>query len=687
MADRIVDMADFSKGFFASTDTTKAPFGSLRKMRNAQVTERGGLAPRPGTVLLGAKNDSIFPSRGLYAFKKSFEENEILVKNYDDEMEGFSLNHPDQGWFRIKNGFTPDKEFGYVHSLFNTSNENLLVGGNRYEKFFSYNGSIMTLTGALAGAETTITVDSTLVPDVYESKTATGSSTTTLTVTGAAWGASQWNSFYVHITSGAQLGQIRAITATTADTITFTALPGDPGTCTFEVRRLLLSALTGSIIYNGTVIAYTGVPTSTTITVASAHAAPTGTIVTQVPTEYENNPRGNRFTNYLGRLIVGNVRSALARNSGGALQGSASGSAAFVSKINNPLDYGFAATRVASEGDMISLPYGGGPITDVVAQENTAYLFKRDYIEAIVYSQDEDDLAIREPLKPGAGSVGKTTRGKDDLYFFTESKEFSSIGRVRSQDIRPQTQDIGFSISRWLEQAGVDEVGRGVEVAGKIYIPLKSSTQSDNNDVILIYNRNTNSFEGIWDVAAFGLVEFGGKYYYASSNSPDVYQLFHPQNVDIEGETQYGYTFEVATHFFNLTAAKGNLQAMHGIVLEGYIRGGTTITYNIWKDFSDTPSVTINLSADEEGYLDGDNSNIFLGDAPLGLNPMSIDFSDIDADGRRHFMARVYFPHIYCNYVSVGMSSSGVFQDHETLSLGIMIQETPAVNQNRIKNI
>lgn len=684
--DRIVDLSDFNKGFFAGVDTTKAPFGSLRKMRNAQVTDRGGVSPRPGTLLLGTKNTSNYAIKGLYTFKKSFEENEILVKNYDDELEGYSKNHSADGWFRIKSGFTQDKEFGYVHSLYNVSNENLLVGGNQYDKFFSYSGAVMRLNGALVGAETALTVDSTLLDDIYESKTATANSATTLTVSTVVWAASQWIGFYVYITSGAESGKVRRITANTNTQITFDTLGGAPGNCTFEIRRLLIPA-TGTLIYNGTTIAYTAVPTATTITVASAHAAPDNTLVTQSPTEYEANPRGNRFTNYLGRLIVGNVRSALHRDSAGTLQGQASGSAAFVSKLNNPLDYTYSATRVAGEGDIISTPYGGGPITDVVAQENTAYIFKRDYIEAVVYSQDTDDFAVREPLKPGAGSVGKTTRGNDDLYFFTQSKQFTSIGRVRSQDIRPQTQDIGNVISRWLERADVSTVGRGVEVAGKVYIPLKSTSQSDYNDVLLIYNRNNNAFEGIWDISAFGLVEFDEKYYYGGSQSANIYQLFHTRNADVEGENIFGYSFEVATHFFNLSASKAYQQSLNGLYIEGYIAGGTTITYNVWKDFSETPSVTFTFASTDEGFLDGESSNIYLGDIPLGLNALTVDYSDVDADGRRHFSARIYFPYIYGNYFSIGISSSGVDQNHETTMIGLMISEEPSINTNKVKTI
>ncbi len=684
--DKIVDIADFSQGFWASIDTTKAPFGSLRKMRNAQVTEREGIGPRPGTVLLGTKNTSAFPIRGLYAFKKSFESNEILIKNYDDEMEGYSIGNTAAGWFRIKSGFTQDKEFGYVHSLYNTSNENYLIGGNRFDKFFAYTGAILQLNGALAGAETALTVDTTLLADVYESQTATANTATTLTVATAVWAASQWVNFYVYVTSGAYTGQIRKITANTATVITFDTLPLAPGNCTFEIRRILIPP-TGTVIYNGTTIAYTAVPTATTISVASAHAAPDNTVVTLVPTEYEANPRGNRFTNFLGRVIVGNVRSALSRDSGGALQGYASGSTAFVSKLNDPLSFTFTATRVAGEGDMIATPYGGGDLVDVIAQENQAYLFKRDYIEAISYTQDGSDLVQREPLKPGVGSSGKVTRGTDDVYFFTPSKQFSSIGRVRSQDARPQTQDIGLRISRWLDRADTTEVGRGVEVSGKLYVPVKSSSEASANDLILIYNRNTNSFEGIWDLGAFGLVELNEKYYYGSSVDANVHQLFHTRYADVEGTEAYGYSFEVATHFFNLMPSKTYQQAVNGMVIEGYIRGGTTINYYVWKDFNESPSVSFTFASTELGYLDGEGSNLYWGDLPLGVNGMTVDYSDVDADGRRHFTARVYFPYVYGQYFSVGITSSGVDQDHETTRFGLMLMEEPGINTNRVKAI
>lgn len=685
--DRLIDLTDFTKGFYSSMDTTKSPFGSFRTMLNAQITDRGGIAPRPGTRLIGTKNTSDKKLTGLYTYKRSFEENEILIKNYDDEMEAFSKNHVSAGWFRVKDGFTEGEEFGYVHNLVNTANENYLVGSNRFEPYFRWSGYITQLNGALVGAETTITVDSTLLADIYESKTASGHSATHFDISPAAWAANQWIGFYVHVLAGPMAGQIRRITATTTSRITFDTLGGGgAGNVAFEIRRLAFPT-TGSVIYNGTNIAYTGIPTSTTLTVASAHAAPDNTILTIVPDNYPENPRGNRLTNYLGRTVVGNVRSALARDSGGTLQGFASGGSYFVSKVNNPFDFTFSSTRVAGEGDIQATPYGGGNITDVVAQEDTAYIFKRDYIEAVSYTQDVNDLAKRDPLKAGVGSVGKTTRSSDDVYFFTESKQLTTIGRVKTKDIRPQTMDVGNKIKRWLDRADVSTVGRGIEISGKIYFPLKSSSTATANDVVLVYNENTSSFEGIWDIGAFGMAEFDGNYYYGESNGANVYQMFTDTFSDVEADQEYGYSFDAKTHFFNLTSSKGYLQSIYGMVVEGYIKGGSEVTYTAYKDFSDTPFVTFTLSLDDNNVLDGDSTNIYLGDVALGLNNLSVDLSDIDADGRRHFKATVYFPWQYGSYFSVGIGSSGVGQNHETSSFSLMINEEMSTNQNRIKSI
>ena len=53
MRDFYVDINELSKGLYKELDTTKAPKGSASLMQNMRITDRGGIAPRLGTELLG----------------------------------------------------------------------------------------------------------------------------------------------------------------------------------------------------------------------------------------------------------------------------------------------------------------------------------------------------------------------------------------------------------------------------------------------------------------------------------------------------------------------------------------------------------------------------------------------------------------------------------------------------------
>lgn len=684
MKDRVFDITFDKHGFQALDDTTAAPVGSLRTMRNAQITDRGGLAPREGTTLLGDLNDATTPIRGFYNFRRSLDSDELLIKTYEDEIEFYSKNLSSTLWTRLKNGFTTGQEFGFVTSLVNTDNEDYIAFCNRYEPYQRWTGAVTQLNGALAGGEVALTVDTTLIVDVYDSKTASASSATTLSISPASWAADQWINFYVRITSGVHTGKVRLISANTTSQITFATLGSDPGACTFEIRKLLFPA-SGTLIYDGTTIAYTAIPTDTTITVASAHAGSDNAIITLVPTEYPAAPRGNRLTNYLGRIVVGNVRSAMARDSGGALQGYSTAGSVFVSKLSNPFDFAFAGTRAAGEGDLIAMPYGGGDITDVVAQEDTFYALKNRYIESIAYSQNSSDLAVRDPLKTGIGSIGKVVVGADDVYFFTPDKQLTTLGRVRTKDIRPQTLDIGNKIKRFLDACNLDDVGRGLEIADRVLFPIKSDADVTYNDIILVYNRNMRIFEGIWDIGAFGIERFDDKYYYADSTSPNVYQLFTGHSDTRETGESWPIDFEVKSHFYNLTASKAYLQAMHGIVIEGYIAGGAEFNFQVWADFASDPFLSGTFVFTEEGLLDGEQSQAFLGNEPIAINAFAV--GEPGEDGRRHFMWRQYFPFKYANYYSVGFSAAEIDNDFEIIRSGLIVREDPSVNTNKIKSL
>lgn len=683
-----IDDENFAKGLQALEDTTKAPFGSARVMENCTITDKGGIAPRLGTSIIGTFNVSTLPIKSVYTYKKSFAANEILIKTYGTKFEAYSKNHTSAGWFLVKDGYTTGQEFGFVTSLVNTDNQDYCVFCNRYEPYTRWTGAIALLTSTLVGGETTIPVDTTLTTDTFDSQTATSNSATSFGIGTTPWVASQWNNFYVYIPSS---GKVRKITATTTNSITFDTLGGAPGNVAFEIRQQLFPD-TGSVIYNSNIVAYTSVDTNTTLITASAAAGTSGQALTLVPTEYPQNPRGNRLTSYLNRIIVGNVRSALARDSGGALAGYSNAGSYFVSKVNNPFDFTYSATRVAGEGDVVSTPYGGGNITDVSSLEDTAYVFKPRYIESVKYSQDANDLSVREPIKSEIGSVNRVIRGSDDVWFMTEDKKFTKIGRVKLKDVKPQNENIGYIIKRLLDLYSMDSF-TGIEYADRIYFACKTDATQTVNNVVVVYNKTTESFEGLWSLTVNGFTRFNNLLCFGDSIGANVYQML-TGHADYDGTNRFPIISRYKSHYMNLSASiKGkrrgshaDLQAMHSMYFEGYIKGATQITFQAWKDFSDTPFLQFNFDGSETNFQDGVNLMATLGGETIGLAPMG-SISSPDVEGYRHFQFRVYFPYQYGNHFSVGHQSENVDDDYEISRYGLGMLQDVSTDTNRIKAI
>ena len=740
-----LSQTEFKRGLILLQEDTAAPFGSARKFLNCVVSDRGGIATRPGTELLGTINTTSSGIKGFYNFKKSQGSAEYLLKAYSTLFEFY---HSTAGWSRLKSGFTTGQEFGFTTSLVNAENDDFTYFCNRTEEYQRWRGSATLLNGNVSAAATTITVDSVLKDNVYFSGTATANSATTLTVSTAIWATDMWKNFYVHIIG---TGKIRRLNSNTTTVLTFETLGSGPGNVAFEIRQVAFpvhgvgtvatngsTTLTGTsttfltdyavgdailvsgetirtiatitsntsltstvafsttasglsykatkgIIYNDSVVKYYDVDLATTFTVVSAHAGSDNQAVALVPEIFTGAPRGNRLESLLGRVFVGNVKSAVSRDSAGALQGSDQAGSVFISKLLDPSVFTFSATRTAGEGDILNMPYGGGEVTDIKGQENVAYCYKQGYIEAVRYTQDADDFAVREALKTGKGSVGKVIRGADDQFFMTIDKQYTSLGRVKAKDITPQTENIGLPIKRLLDSYNHDDFN-GIEFENKIYSCHRTSSDETYNNIILVYNKQTRSFEGIWALPAGFFLERDGKLYYSESSGANVWQMLKGK-ADVQSSTiKYPITSDWRSNFFNLLPIKSNTQGICSVALEGYIKANTTFTFSLYKDFSDTASLTFTFGGTEETFLVGDDLIRFMGSNPLGLSPLGT----VDApgsDGRRRFQFLVYFPWVYGQTFSTGIQSAGVEQDWEVVRISLGLRENISTRVLNTKTI
>lgn len=740
-----ISQQNFQTGLQLLLDDTKAAFGSARKMLNVSISDRGGITTRPGTELLGQVNSSTSPIKGFFNFKKSQGAVEYPIKAYGTFLEYY---HETAGWTKLKTGFTNEQEFGFTSSLVNTENDDFAYFCNRIEEYQRWRGSVTLLNGALVGGETTITVDSVLREPVYFSGTATSNSATTLTLSTATWASDMWKNFVVHIVGTGKVRRITGNTGTAISFDTLGSAPGNvafeirqlafplynigsvatngsttltgTGTNFLQVYRqgdsiyvdgetvrvvATVSSNTSltvtstfsttasslkhrnkrQIIYADTVIEYTDIDLATTFTVASAHAGADNIAVTIVPDVFVDAPRGNRLENLLGRLYVGNVRSAVSRDSAGALQGSDNAGSVFVSQILDPTKFTFAATRVAGEGDIINVPYGGGEITDIKGQESTAYIYKKNYIESLSYSQDANDFAIRDPLKTGKGSFGKVIKGVDDQYFMTIDKQYTSLGRVKLKDSTPQTDNFGLSIKRLLDAYDHTDFN-GIEFRNRIFSCHRTSSDETYNNVILVYNKLTRSFEGVWALPAGYFIEYENNLYYAESSGANVWKMLVGKSDVQSASVKYPITSDWRSNFFNVLPIKNNTQAINSVFLEGYIKANSSFTFSLYKDFSDTAALSFNFGGTEDSLMVGDDLTRFMGSNPLALQPLGT----VDApgsDGRMRFQFIVYFPFVYGETFSTGLQSEGKDQDWEVERISLGLKEDVSVKISNIKSI
>lgn len=659
-----------SGGLRHRLDSVNEPAGSFRVLTNAKITSRGGLAKRDGISVIGDYDASGDAVVGLYAFEKA-DGTKTLLKAL-----GSRHQYLDTNWVSLETGLTASKT-DYAPHVVNTADDDYLYFTSRENGYKRWKGWYSRTTAILAGGETEIPVTSTLKADIYYGNTASACGTTTIDVSGSPWAANQWIGFYVRITSGAQSGKISPITATTTGQISFTAIAGLSGTPTFEIRQLDVPA-TGTVIVNGTSVAYTGVTNDDSLTVASAPSCASGSSVVLVPTSYPANPKGAAIDVWLTKILVADIKSAMARNGSGNEVATSVNRAVFVSKLGDGTDFRFSSPRSANEGDIISLAYGGGKVVDVAAQEDAIVVGTPNYIEKITYTQSTDatgaatDLVQREPLKPGIGITGRFVKGTDDIYFFTPSGMLTSLGRVENKDSTQQTLDIGFPI-RGLLEGRINTNADGLDWQNRLHFCQEKD--SSHNDRILVYNKTTKSFEGDWLLPANGFAIWEGKPCFGCSNSANVMRMYDGTNDTWDG-VDYPISSEAKSNWINLTPSGMEDQSVTGFHVAGYIRGNTKVTYYLYADYSDVPVLTVDFSGNETQFTYDINVNGSLGQLPLGEQPLgSID--EEDEDGYRRFRFSVWFPDIYANVFSWGVKDGGLDSFIETSQVGFSVSADP----------
>jgi len=608
MAAKYTVTEDFSPGFKAKRDATQLSAGALiTSSQNVRITDGDRVGTRPGTALFGAASTATTPITSMHVFRKR-DGTEIPMRSYGTVVE---YRHPGTGAYEnLITGLTSGQIFGYADHNINTQLIELVYFCNAVDPMQIWSGAYTQLNGALAGGESTITVDTVLQDTVYYTGTAASGSTTTAVISPGTWGTDLWNNFYVYVTSGADTGKISKITATTSTTITYDALGTGVGTGnTFEIRKVAYDASANMKLRIGTsTVTYTGFGSATTFTGCSGTpVAADNAAVTQLPEQSFIAPRGNILEVLNTRMLVSGVKK--------------NPQSVYYSKLLDAADFTFSATRTAGQGGVIDTPEGGGAVKGLSTQEDTVYILKKDIVKTLTFTQDGNDLPVITTLlqAPNVGPNYVLAPFKIDNQVFYTTAE----GAVKSASRVPnvtsvQALQISDSIVTYMRTLDVSTAA-GIFYRQRAFISVKSSTSAASNDVVLVYNYQKNAWEAPiigWNASCWMI--YGDALYFGSSINPEVYKF------DEDVYDDNGNPYESVARFAFSNYGDASLpKQFESVFMEGYITENTTITITVlynYKGSQETRSTT--LRGTDSQYIVASTDTTGLGLTGLGEEPM-----------------------------------------------------------------
>lgn len=626
-------------------------------MENVFVSDRGGVAVRPGTELFGVADTVNGPISSIHTSVKRDGTN-VMLRASDTVLEYF--NRSTGTWALLKNGFTTNQVFGFADHNLNSDATDYVYFCNAVESYQRWTLAFDMTTAPLVGGELEIPVTSTLVDSVFFTGTASAVAVTTVTVATPTWVPNEWNSgFYIRITDGASIGSVSPISATTTTQITFTAIAGLVGTPTFEIRRLKFDP-SGSAIINGSIVAYTQIVRDNRLPVVAAPAAASGSPIAQTPIELLSNacPRGNILKVMFQTMFVAGVK--------------AHPTTIYRSRLSNAANFTFGSPRVAGEGDVIDVPDGGGGVNDLDVFEDQLLVFKESYIEQIVFTQDANDLPNRKPIvkSPLIGTQGRVFRMGDQIVFANPSNEITTLQRAINRDVRPQTANLAFPIKRAIRHFDFD-LNRGITFQNYTLIAAKKTSDSITNDLIILFDNNLQRWVGEWSLPAAAFTVYDNELYFGSSASREVYKMFTTLNSTVKGDVSLGYDTLVETQWGNKTEGGLQTQRFNTIGITGYIKLNTKLALSLFYDFE--------VEATHNWIFDPLNSvpmvlegvgELTLGTAPIGVTPLGVELGEEEGDfGERRFLVYYRVPFRDHVWMKMQMSSTGENQYFEVTDI------------------
>ena len=368
---------------------------------------------------------------------------------------------------------------------------------------------------------------------------------------------------------------------------------------------------TGNIVVHGVAYAYTGL-SGQTFTGVTPDPTVSGTVagqaVTQQPVAYASNPNGNVMIAYNGRVVM-STKPTSALYGGGSYVGS---------KLNDPTDFTFGATRAASEGYQLIMSDGGGNINGMVSFEGGVAIFKQSACSIHIVSDDQNDFPSQSPLLPADSSASGTVGNVgpkacfvlgSQVFFVSPRKIISSLQRISQLDF-PTALPFSDRIDNVVQAMTWDVDTNGIGYNDFAIISGKADSTSTYPDKHLRYNQRFDA----WDTPLIGVgissyFVYKGDLYATLATSPDVVKMF-TGTTDFATSIANGQKINAKLTLGRETyGKKGSLKKAQNFFVAGWMSLGGTLKVTLFLN---------ETGQSVSGTITGDQSRYFFTPASTG---------------------------------------------------------------------
>lgn len=674
-------LKDYSTGWIADRDAFKVPLGGLTDGYNVDILPSGSIRTAPQYKLVGTSGgvgSSPITSSGLF---KTRDNSSIEVYHAGTAL--YYWNTKTEDYATLRTGLSDGAFFAFLQSSENDEFRDLFYMGNGIDNDACWNGAHDKVATAISGAATELEISSSLFTStIHVSGTATSVTTTTLTLSTAEWGTNVFANFYVEIVDGASAGMVSKISSNTGTELTFTAISGLSGTPQFRIRTSRFND-TGTLIVGSQEIAYTGYTSATKFAISGTYTVAQDAPVAQVVTEFPDNPKGNMMLMKDGyRLVASTMNSTIYR-----------------SRVFDLDNFTKSSTRTPGQGDIIDVVEGTGNLTGLVNWGKYFLAIKEDLVKPYYYTSynqasgatddndvvasDSDDTRIA-PLIGGSYPLG-TFNVDNAIVSCITGRGFRLLESDSSGSGIATSQDFSQNISL-VAKNFVSDKACGTQFLDEVWISTKTNDDSDNNDIVCVFNTKTGSWSlprRGWAISSFFIK--GKKLYGTSATKREVYEIKGSLDIDLgDGEnytTATSFTTGVLT---NANSGKRSTSRYHYIT--GRMNTATELTIQrLFERNGAYRTETCRLSyALTPGIFTEEGNIPYIGSDELGAYPLgsivprdSDDFTDM-----LYFIAYIEWSAKTANGWQITISTDGNGQEYEIFEQGLEIEEAATLNKN-----